>query len=128
MRTRLAILLALVLAFPVAFALPALAADHVLLAQEAPGADDPAGDADPADADDESQGGEVNSEDGDGASDPDAETGVSEDEQTEPAEVEAGPVWTYQMSKIVIALFVLMMLGIAAAYYKLVVQRQRTGI
>ena len=127
MRTRLAILLALVLAFPVALALPAMAADRVLLAQEAPGAEDPAGDADPADQDDESQGGEVNSEEGDGASDPDAETGASEDEQVV-EEVEAGPVWTYQMSKIVIALFVLMMLGIAAAYYKLVVQRQRTGI
>jgi len=128
MRTRLAILLALVLAFPVALALPAFAADNPILAQEAPGAEDPAGDADPADQDDESQGGEVNSEEGDGQSDADAETGASEDEQTEPAEVEAGPVWTYQMSKIVIVLFVLMMVGIAMAYRKLVVQRQRAGI
>lgn len=132
MRTRLAILLALVLAFSsvILTALPALASEGTLILAQQPASEDEAGDADPADQDDESAGGETNSEEGDGQSDADAETGASEDEQAEPegGEVEAGPVWTYQMSKIVIALLFLMALGIGAAYYKLVVQRQRAGI
>ncbi|MBA2725650.1 MAG: hypothetical protein H0U53_06650 [Actinobacteria bacterium] len=152
MRTRLAILLALVLAFPLALALPAAAADHIVLSRvKGAGGDpsplqeaaaehlilaqeegseqgDPAGNGDPVGEEEGAEGGETNSEEGEGQSGADAETGVSEDEQTEPAEVEAGPVWTYQMSKIVIALLVLMALGIGAAYYKLVVQRQRAGI
>ena len=44
-----------------------------------------------------------------------------------PAEEEAGPVWTYQMSKIVIGLLVLMALGIGGAYYKIVAKRQKEG-
>ncbi len=131
MRRRPAILLALLLAFPIALALPAAASEHdlIILAQEEGTEEgDPAGDGDPVGEEEGAQGGETNSEEGDGQSDADAETGASEDEKTEPAEVEAGPVWTYQMSKIVIVLLVFMALGIAAAYYKLVVQRQRTGI
>ena len=129
MRTRLALMLTLVLAFPIVLALPAAAADHIVLAQvEGTEGGDPAGGGDPLGEEEDAEGSETNSEEGDGQSGADAETGVSEDEQTEPAEVEAGPVWTYQMSKIVIALLLLMALGIGAAYYRLVVQRQRAGI
>jgi uncharacterized phage infection (PIP) family protein YhgE len=37
----------------------------------------------------------------------------------------AGPVWTYQMSKITILLLVLMVLAMGGLYYKLVVKRRR---
>jgi len=64
---------------------------------------------------------------GEGQSDADTETGAGEEENA-PAVEEEGPVWTYQMAKIVIALLLLMSIGVGLAYYKLVVQRQRTGI
>jgi hypothetical protein len=122
MRRRVATLLALVLiALPVALVASSHAAGAaprgtVVLAQEG------------VDQSDESQGGEAgNEEDGEGQSDPDAETGASEDEDA-PAVEEEGPVWTYQMSKILIGLLVLMAIGVGLAYYKLVVQRQRAGV
>ena len=120
MRTRLASLLALVLAatLVLAPALPAFAATYTFAQEQ-----DTQDEGDGVDQEDEvTEGGE-----GEGQSDPDAETGAGEDEQTGAAE-EEGPVWTYQMAKIVIALCVLMALGIGAAYYRLVVQRQRAGI
>lgn len=131
MRTRLAILLALVLALPLTLTLasPAAAAEHLVFAQEeGTEVGDPAGEGDPVGEEEGAEGGETNSKEGDGQSDADAETGASEDEQAEPAEVEAGPVWTYQMSKIVIVLLLFMAIGIFMAYRKLVVQRQRAGI
>ena len=122
MRVRLATLLALFLiVLPATQVLGAVAAsagtgDHILLAQEN------------VDESDEAQGGETGNEGaGEGQSDPDAETGAGEEENA-PAVEEEGPVWTYQMAKIVIALLLLMGIGVGAAYYKLVVQRQRAGI
>jgi hypothetical protein len=121
MRVRLATLLALFLiVLPATQVLGAVAAsagtgDHILLAQEN------------VDESDGAQGGETGNEGGEGQSDPDAETGAGEEENA-PAVEEEGPVWTYQMAKIVIALLLLMGIGVGAAYYKLVVQRQRAGI
>jgi hypothetical protein len=42
-----------------------------------------------------------------------------------PTEEEAGPPWTYQMARISLLLLVLLVLGMAAVYYRLVVKRQR---
>ncbi|MGH2753836.1 MAG: hypothetical protein ACRDLB_05325 [Actinomycetota bacterium] len=120
MRERFVTLLALLLiALAATFALlpaAALAGGGAVVAQEG------------VDESDESQGGETrNREGGEGQSDPDAETGAGEGENA-PAAEEEGPVWTYQMSKILIALLVFMAIAVGLAYYKLVVQRQRAGI
>lgn len=40
----------------------------------------------------------------------------------------AGPVWTYQMSKITVLLLVVMILALGALYYRLVVKRRRGEI
>ncbi|MDQ3878621.1 MAG: hypothetical protein M3290_09780 [Actinomycetota bacterium] len=40
----------------------------------------------------------------------------------------AGPVWTYQMSKITILLLVLMVLALGGLYYRLIVKRRRGEI
>lgn len=40
----------------------------------------------------------------------------------------AGPVWTYQMSKITILLLVLMILAVGGLYYRLIVKRKRGEI
>ena len=113
MRKRFATLLVLVLiALPVALVASSHAAGAasrgtVVLAQE-------------GDKSDDSQGQDAGKED-QGKSD----AGASEDA---PAAEEEGPVWTYQMSKILIGLLVLMAIGVGLAYYKLVVQRQRAGV
>ena len=119
MRVRLATLLALFLiALPATQVVGAVAAGagtegSILLAQENV---------------DEGQEGETGDDgSGEGQSDPDTETGAGEGEDA-PAVEEEGPVWTYQMAKIVIALLLLMSIGVGLAYYKLVVQRQRAGI
>lgn len=40
----------------------------------------------------------------------------------------AGPIWTYQMSKITIFLLVLMVLAMGGLYYRLVAKRRRGQI
>ena len=40
----------------------------------------------------------------------------------------AGPVWTYQMSKITVLLLVLMILALGPLYYRLIVKRRRGDI
>ena len=40
----------------------------------------------------------------------------------------AGPVWTYQMSKITILLLLFMILALGGLYYRLVVKRRRGEI
>jgi hypothetical protein len=42
-----------------------------------------------------------------------------------PTEEEAGPPWTYQMARISLLLLALLLLGMGAVYYRLVVKRQR---
>jgi hypothetical protein len=125
MRTRLAWLFALVLAASLilAPAMPAFAGSPTFAQEEDTQSEDTGGEG----VGQEEEVSDTEDEDGAGQSDPDAETGAGEGEQSGTSE-EEGPVWTYQMAKIVIALLVLMALGIAAAYYKLVVQRQRAGI
>jgi hypothetical protein len=130
MRNRLAVLLSLALvALAVALVPPAVASpDHFYLAQ---GTDQTGQDSD-------SDGGVVGDEDetgigegpddgSDGSDDADTETGAGEGEQAAETE-EVGPVWTYQMAKIVIVLLFLMALSIGLSYYRLVVRRQRAGI
>lgn len=125
MRTRLAILLALVLAVPIAL-VPALSAraEVKVFAQS-----DTTGEDEPIVGEEEATEGEETGSEGDesGQGEPEAETGAGEGETGDAAE-EVGPIWTYQMAKIVIALLVLMALAIAGAYYQFVVKRQREGI
>ena len=45
-----------------------------------------------------------------------------------PTEEEEGPPWTYQMARISLLLIALLLLGVAATYYRLVVKRQRGGV
>lgn len=57
---------------------------------------------------------------------PETETGAGEEETVE-AEEEAGPIWTYQMSKIGLVLLFLMLLAIGGAYWNFVAKRQKQG-
>ncbi len=78
--------------------------------------------------DDEGAGQEQQSgERGAGQDKPSAETGASQG-QTEGASDETGPPWTYQMARITVVLLVLLGLGIAGMYYRLVASRRRAGI
>ena len=130
MRTRLALLLALVLLVPVLGAAisPAHAAGTVTLAQDTGGDSVDGAEDGGVGEGEEGENPGTGEEDGEGQSDPDAETGAGEGETTGEEEVEAGPVWTYQMSKIIIALLLLLLLAIAGAYWRFVAQRQRAGI
>lgn len=112
MRTRVAMFLALVLGVPclISAAAPAVAAERTVLAQS------PEAEESPADGSTQ-----------DSSKDTSTETGATE-EQATPAEEEVGPVWTYQMSKIVIALLLLIGLAIGGAYFNFVVKRQREGV
>lgn len=128
MRTRLALLLALVLLVPALGTLfaPAYAAGTVTFAQET-GGEGVDGSEGIVGEGDEAENPGTGGDDERGEGDPDAETGAGEGEQNE-GEVEAGPVWTYQMSKIVIVLLLLLLLAIGGAYWKFVAQRQRAGV
>ena len=42
-----------------------------------------------------------------------------------PTEEETGPPWTYQMARISLGLVALILLAVAATYYRLVIRRQR---
>lgn len=64
---------------------------------------------------------------GDEGQEPETETGAGEGETVE-AEEEAGPIWTYQMSKIGLVLLFLMLLAIGGAYWNFVAKRQKQGI
>ena len=129
MRTRLAILLALVLLVPaLGLALaPAHAAETITLAQDTGGDSVDGAEDGGVGEGEEGENPGTGEDDGQGSSDPEAETGAGEGETTE-GEVEAGPVWTYQMSKIIIGLLLLLLLAIAGAYWRFVAQRQRAGI
>ena len=52
----------------------------------------------------------------------------SNEGQSEPAEEETGPPWTYQMGRLTAILLVIMALSIGLLYWRLVVKRQRQGI
>jgi hypothetical protein len=125
MRTRVATLVALILVSTAALVggSAARADDHhastgpVLLAQET--GEDP-GDANVGEEEEAQQtGGEK--EDGGGA----AEESGAGDEETGGAAEETGPPWTYQMARITLAFTVLLGIGIALMYRKLVGTRQR---
>ena len=75
--------------------------------------------------DDEGAGQETGGE-GEGQSDSEAETGAGAGE-TEEVE-ETGPVWTYQMARIVVVLLVLLLAAIGFLYWRLVGQRRRSGV
>jgi hypothetical protein len=125
MRTRVATLVALILVSAAALVGGGIARadDHhastgpVLFAQET--GEDP-GEANVGEEEEAQQtGGEE--EDGGGA---DEESGAGEGE-TGGGATEAGPPWTYQMARIALALTVLLGIGIALMYRKLVGTRQR---
>ena len=59
-----------------------------------------------------------------GGQDPETETGADEGE-TEGVAEETGPPWTYQMAWMGLALMAVLALGIALAYYRFVMKRQR---
>jgi hypothetical protein len=120
MRPRLASILVLLVVFGALGSLPAAAADsHLVVAQEQNESEEQGG------QEGQGQGGGTDSEDeGEGASDPEAESGADAG-QTEEAEETTGPPWTYQMSRMIVGLLLLLGLGIAYLYFRLVVQRQR---
>lgn len=130
MRTRLAILLALVLLIPALGAAlsPVSAAGNLTLAQDTGGDSVDGAEDGGVGEGEEGENPGTGEDDGQGSSDPEAETGAGEGETTGEEEVEAGPVWTYQMSKIIIALLLLLLLAIAGAYWRFVAQRQRAGV
>lgn len=119
MRTRTALSFALVLSLSaVGFATPAPASERVLAQEDDTGEGDPTGEEEEAGGQEE-QGGEVDPE----------EAGAGEGEQEgAAAEEEEGPLWTYQMSRIGLALLLLMLLGIGGAYWNFVAKRQKQGI
>lgn len=119
MRTRSAVLLVLAALLSTLFALraPLAHASDVVLAQES--------ETEGSDQGDESDSGATDEDEGSGSSE--AEVGSNEG-QSDPAAEETGPPWTYQMARMIVALAVLMALGIAFLYWRLVVQRQRRGI
>lgn len=114
----LLVLVLFILPFAALHAAPAFASGPVL-AQETTDEDEGA-----VDESDEAENPGSSGEEG---QDADTESGAGE-EETAPAEDEEGPVWTYQMSKIVIVLFVLLLLGIGGAYWNFVAKRQKEGI
>ena len=62
-----------------------------------------------------------------GQGDPEAETGAGAGE-IEDAVEETGPVWTYQMARIVVVLLVFLLAAIGLLYWRLVGQRRRSGV
>lgn len=120
MRPRLASILVLIVVFGALGSLPAAAvASDLVVAQEQDSSEEQGG------QEGQGQGGGTDSEEeGEGASNPEAETGANEG-QTEEAEETTGPPWTYQMSRMIVGLLLLLSLGIAYLYFKLVLQRQR---
>jgi hypothetical protein len=68
--------------------------------------------------------GESDDSGGEGQDDPEAETGA-EDEA--PVEEETGPPWTYQMARMSIGLILLLVIGMALLYRRLIGGRQKTG-
>ncbi len=112
-RATLLMVLALVMGALIAAAPPAGASDDAILAQQP--TEDPA-----------AEGGEGQDAEGEGQSDPDAETGANEEQTEDAATPETtGPPWTYQMARITLALLVVLALGLAYLYYRLVAQRRR---
>jgi hypothetical protein len=110
MRSRLVTIGLLVLVAVAVFALPVEA--HVVLAQQ--GGEDT-----------QVEGQEGQDEGGGGQDDPEAETGASKGETEDASTEETGPPWTYQMAWITLALLVLLALGLASSYYRLVISRRR---
>lgn len=129
MRCRLSILLALALSASAVFAPSASAAIVFAQAEPEEGTEvenDGGNQADPGTdtniGGDSSQGTDDLGEGGEGEAD--AETGAGEGEQA-PAAEEEGPQWTYQMSKITLAMLLLLFLAMGALYYRMIARRQR---
>ena len=78
-----------------------------------------------SDQGDDSDAGTTDEDEGSGSTD--AEVGSNEG-QTETAEEETGPPWTYQMARMTAALVLLLGLSLGLMYWRLVVQRQRRGV
>ncbi len=55
-----------------------------------------------------------------------AESG--DEANTDPAAEETGPLWTYQMARISLAMLLVLFMGAGLWYYRLVVKRQRGEI
>ena len=68
--------------------------------------------------------GESSDSGGEGQDDPEAETGADEEA---PVEEETGPVWTYQMARMSVGLILLLGVGMALLYRRLIGGRQKTG-
>lgn len=113
MRTKLVVLLAFIAAFGFALA-PFAHASSITFAQA--DTDDGAEQSDPGT---DTEGGAGESDEGG----EDAETGAGEGEQGA-AEEETGPQWTYQMSRITLAMLLLLFLAMGALYYRMIGRRQ----
>ena len=124
MRGRRAIVLVLLVGLAAAIVMPVarassggylLIGSNVIAAQEETGAGQESG------GDGQESGGG-----GEGQDDPEAETGAGAGETEEVAET--GPVWTYQMARIVVVLLLLLLAAIGFLYWRLVGQRRRSGV
>lgn len=66
---------------------------------------------------------------GDQGESPKPEVGADKDQSQEgTSEVEAGPLWTYQMARMSLALMLVLLLGAGYWYYRFVVRRRRGEI
>ena len=116
MRARSTVLLVLALVLTSLFVVSspvAHAADSILLAQET------------EDSESSDEGDTTDADEGSGSAE--AESGANEG-QTEAAEEETGPPWTYQMARMILVMLLLMAAAIGLLYWRLVVQRQRRGV
>jgi hypothetical protein len=132
MRTRLAIVLTLTLVLAVPWAGTALAGDghlitdsNVIVAQD-PGplllAQETGEDPGEANVGEEEEAEQTGGEEEDGGA---AEESGAGEEETGGGATETGPPWTYQMARVALVLTVLLGIGIALMYRKLVGTRQR---
>jgi hypothetical protein len=64
---------------------------------------------------------------GDGGGDEESEQRPAQPSEPSPSptEEEAGPPWTYQMARMSLLMVALLLLGMGAIYYRLVVKRRR---
>ena len=118
MRARALLIVGLTVVAVAGLALPAAASPTLVLAQEQGG--------DAGVGEEATQGGEEQGEGTGGQDESEAETGAGEGE-TEGA-TETGPVWTYQMARITLALLVLLLGAIGLLYWRLIARRRRRGL
>lgn len=80
------------------------------------------------DAGTDSDQGESGDDVGEGQNDPEAETDPGEGDRAAEGEEEEGPPWTYQMARLTIGLILLLGVGIALMYRRMIGVRQKSNV